>query len=135
MPVKPSAFSRTAIARSRGPAIPRANALRTAGFAWLALAVALPAAAAPLKAEDIIRTHSCMGCHKIPGIPDAVGTIGPSLKGISERRRIAGGSLSNTPANLRRWLKNPKDVKTTMMPNTGLTDAEIDVLVEFLKDM
>jgi cytochrome c oxidase subunit 2 len=111
------------------------TALRGACFAWLAIALALPAAAAPLKAEDIIRSHSCMGCHKIPGIPEAIGTIGPSLKGISDRRRIAGGTLSNTPANLRRWLKNPKNVKTTMMPNTGLTDAEIDVLIEFLKDM
>lgn len=93
------------------------------------------AKAGPLKAEDIIRTHSCAGCHIIPGIPEAQGRIGPSLAGLSERRRIAGDKLKNTPENLKLWLRNPKAIKTTLMPNTGLTEAELDVLVAFLQKL
>ncbi len=99
------------------------------------LALATPATAEELKAENIIRTHSCTGCHVIPGIPEAQGHIGPPLAGLSERRRIAGDKLTNTPQNLARWLRNPKDVKTTMMPNTGLTEPEIAVLVKFLRKL
>lgn len=111
-------------------------ALRIAWIAVFCLAASGPVMGADkLTAEDIIRRHSCMGCHIIPGIPEAQGTIGPSLKDLGSRRRIAGGALSNTPKNLRLWLKNPKDVKTTMMPNTGLTDPELDVLVKFLQDL
>ena len=40
--------------------------------------------------------------------------------------------LKNTPANLRTWLKNPKRVKITMMPNLQLTDSEIETLIGFL---
>jgi cytochrome c2 len=93
------------------------------------------AKAGPLKAEDIIRTHSCAGCHVIPGVPEAQGRIGPPLAGLSERRRIAGDKLKNTPENLRLWLRNPKAIKTTLMPNTGLTEAELDVLVAFLQKL
>lgn len=82
-------------------------------------------------AKEIILKRGCHACHIIPGIPEAVGTIGPSLKGISARRRIAGGKLKNTPANMRKWLKNPKRVKVTMMPNVHLTDSEISTLIEF----
>lgn len=57
--------------------------------------------------------------------------IGPSLKGISTRRRIAGGKLKNTPTNMRKWLKDPKRVKVTMMPNVHLTESEIETLIEF----
>jgi len=94
--------------------------------------VQAPASAA-LTAQEIIRTHGCPGCHVIPGIPEAVGTIGPTLDGLGERQRIANGNLRNSPENLRRWLRNPKAVMMTMMPNTGLTEAEIDVLIKFLE--
>ena len=91
-------------------------------------------AQAPAAAE-IIRTHGCPGCHVIPGIPEAVGKIGPTLEGLGSRDRIVGGSLSNSPANLRRWLRNPKAVRMTLMTNTGLTEAEIDVLIPFLQTL
>jgi cytochrome c2 len=86
-------------------------------------------------AQDIIRTHSCIGCHVIPGIPEAVGKIGPTLEGLGDRPRIANGTLRNSPENLRRWLRDPKAVMMTMMPNTGLTEPELDVLVKFLQTL
>ena len=84
-------------------------------------------------AKAIMKSKSCGGCHYIPGVPGAMGTIGPSLKGLKNRVMIAGGKLENTPDNLREWLKNPKSIlPATMMPNLGLEDAQIEVLIEFL---
>ena len=57
---------------------------------------------------------------------------GPSLKGLSERKRIVGRTLKNNPENMKVWLKNPKSVMPgTMMPNMGLTDEEIEVLIVY----
>jgi cytochrome c1 len=49
---------------------------------------------------------------------------------LHERKRIVGDVLENNPKNLKAWLKNPKSIKTgTMMPNTGLTDEEVEILI------
>lgn len=87
-------------------------------------------------AKAILKSKSCGSCHYIPGVPGARGVIGPSLKGLKNRVMIAGGRLENTPENLRDWLKNPKSIlPETMMPNLGLEDAQIEVLVEFLRKL
>lgn len=82
--------------------------------------------------RKIILEKGCQACHVIPGIPEAKGKTGPSLTDFSKRRRIAGGKLKNTPKSLRKWLTNPSQVKMTMMPNSGLTQKEIDLLIAFL---
>ncbi|HEX7929109.1 MAG TPA: c-type cytochrome [bacterium] len=86
-------------------------------------------------AQEIIRSHGCPGCHVIPGIPEAQGHIGPTLEGVGSRPRIASGSLKNSPENMRRWLTNPKSVRVTMMPNPGLTEVELDILIKFLQTL
>ena len=87
-------------------------------------------------ALKIMRSKGCGACHVIPGIAEAMGTVGPSLKGLKERTRIAGGRLENSPENLRDWLKDPKNIKSdTMMPKPGLADEEIDILIEFFKTL
>jgi cytochrome c oxidase subunit 2 len=101
----------------------------------VSIVTATPSFAQAPAAEAIIRQHGCPGCHVIPGIPEAVGTIGPTLEGLGSKDRIVGGSLRNSPENLRRWLRNPKAVRMTMMPNLGLTEAEIDVLIKFLESL
>jgi cytochrome c2 len=101
----------------------------------VSIVTARPSYAQALAAVDIIRQHGCPGCHVIPGIPEAVGTIGPTLEGLGSRARIVGGNLRNSPENLRRWLRNPKAVRMTMMPNLGLTEKEIDVLIKFLQTL
>jgi cytochrome c oxidase subunit 2 len=110
--------------------------LALAGFALvLMLGMGSVAAAQAPTAEAIMKQHGCPGCHVIPGIPEAVGKIGPTLEGLGSRPRIASGSLRNSPENLARWLRNPKAVRMTMMPNTGLTEEEIAVLVRFLESL
>lgn len=87
-------------------------------------------------AANIIRNKGCAACHYVPGVPEAMGRLGPSLKNLSKRVRIVGGQLENTPDNMRDWLKNPKEVKpSTMMPNLGLSDREIEILLEFFQTL
>jgi len=88
------------------------------------------ALASELDPLQVMRTRGCAACHIIPGIPEARSTMGPTLKGLSDRKRIVARTLSNNEKNLRRWLKNPKAVKSdTMMPNVGLSDAEVNALI------
>lgn len=114
--------------------------------AWLLLVaapmtVALVTAAVPAKAESlksaaakILNARGCVACHYIPGVPEAKGTTGPSLKKLNDRPRIVGGVLENTEENMRDWLKNPKEIKpNTMMPDLGLSDQDIDILINFFK--
>jgi cytochrome c1 len=104
----------------------------SAAFVTLAGSVAR---ADELRAEDVAIAHGCITCHRIPGIPEAKGLIGPSLRDFGSKRRIAGDKLLNTPENLRLWLKDPKSIKPTLMPDTHLNDKELDVLVKFLQNL
>ena len=82
------------------------------------------------EAKALLQAKACGACHVIPGVEGAYGKAGPSLKDLHERKRIVGDVLENNPKNLKAWLKNPKSIKTgTMMPNTGLTDEEVEILI------
>jgi len=71
-----------------------------------------------------ITRDACGSCHEIPGIEEANGRVGPSLRHFASRQMIAG-RLANTPANLARWLKSPQSVKPgSAMPDQGLTDQQ-----------
>lgn len=88
------------------------------------------------EANAIMVERGCGGCHIIPGVEDAWGDAGPSLKNFSKRERILGNTVENNEENLRLWLKDTKAFKPgTLMPNLGLSDGEIDILVQhFLKN-
>jgi len=88
-------------------------------------------------AQPIIAAKGCGTCHVIPGVPGAAGTVGPNLGGVASRTRIAGGAVPNNgPDDLKRWILNPPAVKSgTIMPNTGLTDAEASTVVAFLETL
>ena len=60
-----------------------------------------------------------------------------SDKNLSElRRSLAGSVLDNTTPNLRTWLKDPPAVKPgSIMPNLGLNDHDLDVLVAYLQSL
>jgi cytochrome c oxidase subunit 2 len=83
--------------------------------------------------EQLIQEKLCIACHTIPGIPTAVGTVGPSLAGLMSRAKIAGGLLDNTPENLARWLANPRAIKKdSVMTTPPLSEGDIAALVKFL---
>lgn len=69
----------------------------------------------------IVTEKSCLSCHTIG---DRGGTVGPILDQVSNRR---------SEDWLRRWLKDPNEVKSgTKMPNFQFSDEEIDGLVSYL---
>ena len=85
--------------------------------------------------QMIIATQPCVGCHTIPGIPGATGTVGPNLGGVASRTKIAGGAVNNTgPDDLKKWILNPPAQKPgTLMPNVGLTDDQATKIVAYLE--
>jgi len=85
--------------------------------------------------QQIIASKPCVGCHTIPGIPGANGTVGPNLAGVASRTKIAGGAVDNSgPDDLKAWIMNPPAKKPgTLMPNVGLTDDEATAIVAYLE--
>ncbi len=85
--------------------------------------------------QQIIASKPCVGCHTIPGIPGANGTVGPNLAGVASRTKIAGGAVANNgPDDLKGWIMNPPAKKPgTLMPNLGLTDDEATKIVAYLE--
>lgn len=74
----------------------------------------------------------CIGCHSLNATREL--GIGPNLAGIGVRRYIAAGWLENTDANLQRWIMDPQDIKHgSLMPDMGVTEAEAQALVAYLR--
>jgi cytochrome c len=85
--------------------------------------------------QQLIASKPCVGCHTIPGVAGATGTVGPNLGGVASRTKIAGGAVNNTgPDDLKKWIMNPTALKPgTLMPNLGLTDDEATKIVAYLE--
>lgn len=80
----------------------------------------------------VIAKLGCGACHNIPGIPDAVGRVGPPLDNIGVRTIIAG-LLPNTPDNLVHWLRAPQSVVPgNAMPNMELDDHDARDVAAYL---
>ena len=83
------------------------------------------------QARVILGTR-CSACHRVPGVPAALGDVGPSLKGIASRPKIAG-KLPNNRVNMIRWLMHPKQaVPGTRMPDQGLTQDQASAIAVYL---
>jgi cytochrome c len=86
---------------------------------------------------QVILQRGCGGCHTIPNIPGAAGTIGPNLGGpipIGQRKLIAGGAVpNNSPADLAKWIMDPPSLKPgTAMPKLGLSADEAAAAAAYL---
>jgi cytochrome c oxidase subunit 2 len=80
----------------------------------------------------IFQTTSCINCHTIAGT-GANGHFGPDLTHLMSRQTIAAGIAENTPENLRRWIRNPDDVKSgSRMPAMNLNAKELDAVTGYL---
>ncbi len=79
-------------------------------------------------------SNSCIACHAIQGV--SAGVLGPNLTHVGSRATIAGATLSNTPEDLARWLRDPPGVKPgSKMPKIGLSEPEIAALVAYLQGL
>jgi cytochrome c oxidase subunit II len=84
---------------------------------------------------QLFQNRGCAGCHTINGTA-AQAKVGPNLTHFASRGTLAGSVLENTTANVRTWLKDPPAVKPgSIMPNLGLNDHELDVLVAYLQSL
>ncbi|MFT3916438.1 MAG: cytochrome c oxidase assembly protein [Anaeromyxobacteraceae bacterium] len=85
----------------------------------------------PERGRAALRGRGCVACHTVPGVPGA-GKVGPSLQGLATRSYLAG-RLPNTPGNLVRWIRTPREVDPrTAMPDLGVGEAEARDIAAYL---
>ncbi|MEA2505608.1 MAG: hypothetical protein QOH48_226 [Actinomycetota bacterium] len=86
----------------------------------------------PAAGAKDISGFGCGGCHVIPGIAGADGTVGPPLTDFGHRGFIAG-ELANNPSNLMLWLRNPRGVEPkTDMPDLGVDPTQARDIAAYL---
>ncbi len=86
----------------------------------------------PQRGKAAIQQYGCATCHSIPGIVGANAPVGPPLDGLG-RRTLLVGELANTPANLARWLRAPRDVNpASAMPDLGVTERDARDMAAYL---
>ena len=100
-----------------------AGAIRGLGKAQAAAGEDSRRAAARRRARPF-QEHSCMNCHAINGTA-AEARVGPDLTHFASRRILGAGVVENTPANLRRWLTDPQQVKPGVkMPDYDFSETQ-----------
>jgi cytochrome c oxidase subunit II len=63
---------------------------------------------------------ACIGCHKVRGVPTAMGVIGPNLTHVGGRHTIGAGLFPNDLEHLAAWIKNARAMKPgILMPTLG----------------
>jgi cytochrome c oxidase subunit 2 len=96
--------------------------------------------------EQLFQEKGCITCHTINGKNQAAFDIAPNLTNLKDRTSIASALIDNTPENLTRWIKSPRDVKPGVlmcwppqMDRTShdcgkfpVTDDEIAKLIAYL---
>jgi cytochrome c len=86
----------------------------------------------PKQGAVLLSAHGCGGCHTIPGVSGANGTIGPPLTGYARRVYVAG-KLPNQLDNLVRWIRNPQSIEPgTAMPNLPVNQSEARAMAAYL---
>jgi len=87
------------------------------------------------KGLALFEQTSCVNCHAIKGTI-ASAQIGPDLTHFASRRQLGAGIAHNTPENLRRWLRDPQQVKVGVkMPNFKFTDEQVTQLADYIETL
>ncbi|ANW00898.1 c-type cytochrome [Bradyrhizobium icense] len=82
--------------------------------------------------RDLIAEVGCGVCHAIPGIPGAVGIVGPPLNTFARRTYIAG-IVPNEPRTLVTWVRNaPSLVPQTAMPQLPISHQDATHITAYL---
>jgi cytochrome c oxidase subunit 2 len=85
--------------------------------------------------RHIFETTACINCHTVSGTV-ASGVFGPDLTHLMSRETIASGAATNTPENLRNWIRNPDSIKPgSLMPAMNLNDQDLNALTEYLETL
>ncbi len=82
--------------------------------------------------RHVFESTACVNCHTVAGT-NARGKFGPDLTHLMSRETIAAGAATNTPENLRLWIKDPDTFKPgCLMPAMQLSNQEIDAVTAYL---
>ena len=82
--------------------------------------------------QAALQAHDCGVCHRIPGVPGAVGLVGPPLAGFGNRIYITG-RFPNTEAMLTRWIVDPPALApSTAMPAVGVDQVDARNMAAYL---
>jgi cytochrome c oxidase subunit II len=80
----------------------------------------------------IFEQTACINCHAVSGTA-ANGRFGPDLTHVMTRETLGAGIASNTPKNLRAWIRRPDDFKPgSLMPPMGLTESQLESVTAYL---
>ncbi|MCU1458486.1 MAG: coxB [Actinomycetia bacterium] len=94
-----------------------------------------PASDVAASGEHVFQSQSCAGCHAVRGT-QAHGTLGPDLTDIGARPLLGGGVMTNTPANLARWINDaPKYKPGVLMPAIHLSTSQTKSIVAYLESL
>ncbi len=97
----------------------------------------VPASDVAKAGEELFTSNGCIACHAVnPGEVRPKPGTGPNLANFGDRSTIAG-ILEFDKENLKKWLKDPEDVKpgnlmTDTYDHDGLSDQDLDALAEYL---
>jgi cytochrome c2 len=81
-----------------------------------------------------LEQYGCGSCHRIPGVREARGRVGPSLERVDEQIYLAG-LLPNNPDNLMRWIMDPQSIDpNTLMPDLNVSRSEAEDMAAYLYD-
>jgi cytochrome c oxidase subunit II len=87
------------------------------------------------KGLALFEQTSCVNCHAIKGTI-ASAQLGPDLTHFASRKQLGAGIADNTPENLRRWLRDPQQVKVGVkMPNFKFTDEQVRQLADYIETL
>jgi cytochrome c oxidase subunit II len=82
--------------------------------------------------QQTFMSQSCVNCHTIRGTT-AHGKFGPDLTHLASRETFAGGMIALNRDNLRRWVRDPQQIKTEcLMPAFGLSDRNVNLITDYL---
>ena len=86
----------------------------------------------PARGPAKMQYYGCGACHTIPGVDGADALVGPELTHFASRVYVAG-VLPNSPDNVVRWIRNPKQVDgLTAMPNLNVSEADARDIAGYL---
>ena len=108
---------------------PEDYAARTRATPLLAEAAAVSSAPSAgsgdaVRGKMALRQYACTTCHRIPDVVGNHAPVGPPLDHIATRKYL-GGVMPNTPENMVRWLRFPREVAPgTAMPNLGVSERD-----------
>lgn len=87
------------------------------------------------RGEAKLAQLECGACHVIPGIPGAIGRIGPTLDAYAKRSYVAG-KFPNEPETLVRFILDPPAIAPlTAMPAVPMSDQDARDMAAYLYEL